>query len=211
MNKNILSTILVLFTTGITLGTSVAGVMKIAQSFQGVKGNENVPEVKTLTLGSSQTNVQENANQQSSDNRLTSTDDQRAEVTVSPSPSASPTPSVSPSPSPSPTPSNHCIITLFGKQYDVTTLLSTHSGGNVFTCGTDMTMVYQSQHGTDLTRMQPYLVTSNSGSSASPSPSPSASPGRTEDHEIEHDDEDAQEHQDEQEVQEHNDNQSAQK
>lgn len=55
---------------------------------------------------------------------------------------------------------SQCIITLFGKQFNVTSLQTSHTGGNIFNCGTDMTAVYQTQHGTDLTRMQPYLVTS---------------------------------------------------
>jgi hypothetical protein len=55
---------------------------------------------------------------------------------------------------------SRCLITLFGQQYDVTSLRSTHSGGDVFACGTDMSAVYQGQHGTSLARMAPYLVTS---------------------------------------------------
>ena len=64
-----------------------------------------------------------------------------------------------------------CIITLFGKQYDVASLRSTHPGGDVFACGTDMTAAYQRQHGTDVSRMQAYLVT------ASPSQQPSPTTG----------------------------------
>ncbi len=56
-----------------------------------------------------------------------------------------------------------CIITLFGKQYDVTPLRSTHSGGDIFNCGTDMTASYQGKHGTDMSRMQPYLVQNTTG------------------------------------------------
>ncbi len=51
-----------------------------------------------------------------------------------------------------------CIITLFGKQYDVTALQNAHTGGNLFACGTDMTATYQAQHGTDVSRMISYLV-----------------------------------------------------
>ena len=51
-----------------------------------------------------------------------------------------------------------CIITLFGKQYDVTSLRNTHPGGDVFVCGTDQTALYTGKHGTNLNRMQPYLV-----------------------------------------------------
>jgi predicted heme/steroid binding protein len=51
-----------------------------------------------------------------------------------------------------------CVVTLFGLQYDVTQLRSTHSGGDMFNCGTDMTTLYQSTHSTNVTRMQPYLI-----------------------------------------------------
>ena len=78
--------------------------------------------------------------------------------------------------------SNACIVTLFGQQYDVTTLRSTHSGGDIFKCGTDMTAVYQNRHGTNLSRMQPYLIspaatstnpTGSIGSTITPTPGPS--------------------------------------
>lgn len=75
-----------------------------------------------------------------------------------------------------PASSTGCIITLFGKQYDVTSLQSTHSGGNVFNCGTDMTTVYQSRHGSNVSQMAPYLVTQNGGTSSPPSSSPTTSP-----------------------------------
>ncbi|MEI7579410.1 MAG: cytochrome b5 domain-containing protein [bacterium] len=52
---------------------------------------------------------------------------------------------------------NGCLVTLSGKQYDVTTLRKSHSGGDVFQCGTDMTAKYIAQHGSDLSRMQRYL------------------------------------------------------
>jgi len=73
-------------------------------------------------------------------------------------------------------PNNLCIITLFGKQYDVTSLRNTHSGGNVFECGTDMTTTYQKQHGTNISRMQSYLYTGttaqNTNSNATTTPTP---------------------------------------
>lgn len=70
----------------------------------------------------------------------------------------------SPIPTPVPTisPANPntggCIITLFGGKYDVTRLRQTHSGGDVFTCGADMTAIYQSRHGTNLSMMEKYKV-----------------------------------------------------
>jgi hypothetical protein len=53
-----------------------------------------------------------------------------------------------------------CIITLFGQQYNVTSLQQSHSGGNIFTCGTDMSARYQGEHGSSVSRMQKYLVSS---------------------------------------------------
>ncbi|MFZ2199309.1 MAG: hypothetical protein WAV40_00795 [Microgenomates group bacterium] len=74
-----------------------------------------------------------------------------------------------------------CIVTLFGVQYDVSPLQTGHTGGNIFVCGTDMTATYQGMHGTNVSRMVSYLLTSPSPSpsvspSLSPSPSPSVSP-----------------------------------
>ncbi len=54
--------------------------------------------------------------------------------------------------------SEQCIITIFGNRYDVTSLQTTHSGGNVYECGTDMSQTYRDQHGTDVSRIQPYLI-----------------------------------------------------
>lgn len=53
-----------------------------------------------------------------------------------------------------------CIVTIFGKKYDVSPLQTSHSGGNVFICGTDMTTAYQGMHGTDVSRIAAYLITS---------------------------------------------------
>jgi len=66
----------------------------------------------------------------------------------------------------------NCIVTLFGQQYDVTSLQTNHTGGNIFVCGTDMTAAYQAQHGTNVSRMAPYLI-------AAPTPSPTPTPTLT--------------------------------
>lgn len=78
---------------------------------------------------------------------------------------------------------SNCIITLFGLQYDVTSLQASHTGGNLFACGTDMTATYQAMHGTDVSRMAPYLViaatptpTATPTSTPTPAPTPSPSP-----------------------------------
>lgn len=65
-----------------------------------------------------------------------------------------------------------CIITLFGNQYDVTSLTTNHTGGNIFQCGTDMTATYLAQHGADLTRMAPFLISPTLTPTVNPTPTP---------------------------------------
>lgn len=57
--------------------------------------------------------------------------------------------------------SGACVVTIMGVIYDVTTLVNSHSGGSsIFNgkCGTDMTSVYQGQHGSSTSRMSPYVI-----------------------------------------------------
>lgn len=97
--------------------------------------------------------------------------------------------------------STPCIVTIFGIQYDVSPLGTTHSGpqgttvdagaAGFFQCETDMTAVYQSQHGTDVSRLLPFVYTPSTATptptvgttiaptvdpTVSPSPIPSVSP-----------------------------------
>lgn len=67
-----------------------------------------------------------------------------------------------------------CIVTIFGKQYDVAPLQTGHTGGNVFTCGTDMTNVYQGMHGTDVSKIASLLV-----ATPTPTPTPVVTPTPT--------------------------------
>ncbi|MFZ2152751.1 MAG: hypothetical protein WAV41_01705 [Microgenomates group bacterium] len=69
-----------------------------------------------------------------------------------------------------------CIITVFGQQYDVAPLQTGHSGGNIFVCGTDMTASYQSMHGTDVSRIAAYLITSTPTPTVTVAPSVSPTP-----------------------------------
>jgi hypothetical protein len=78
---------------------------------------------------------------------------------------------------------NQCIVTIAGKQYDLTALSSSHSGpqGNTlnggtgfFKCGTDMTTTYQGMHGTDVSRIAQYLVVPTS--TPTPTSIPTATP-----------------------------------
>lgn len=53
---------------------------------------------------------------------------------------------------------SNCWVVLFSKVYDITSLVNTHSGGNVFSCGNDNTGIYKSEHGTGTSRMNSYFV-----------------------------------------------------
>lgn len=96
-----------------------------------------------------------------------------ARATSTPRPSAVPTAVITPKPTSAPiSNSNLCIITLQGQQYNVTSLRSTHSGGDIFKCGTDMTAVYQGKHGISLVRMQSYLYNSGTVTISNQNPTP---------------------------------------
>jgi predicted heme/steroid binding protein len=62
--------------------------------------------------------------------------------------------------------SSSCIVTLFGKRYNVSRLKATHSGGDIFQCGTDMSNSYSQQHGSNVSRMAAYLITASGNTTA---------------------------------------------
>lgn len=51
-----------------------------------------------------------------------------------------------PSSEPSPPIDTRCIIQIRTARYDVTEFRNRHSGGNIFTCNTDMTAIFFNQH-----------------------------------------------------------------
>lgn len=52
-----------------------------------------------------------------------------------------------------------CIVTLDGASYNVTNLQRTHSGGDIFACGTDMSATFWSRHGQSIfNKMQQYRI-----------------------------------------------------
>jgi hypothetical protein len=82
-----------------------------------------------------------------------------ATPTPTPVPIATPTPTPTLAPSPIPTPSNRCIVQIDGVSYDVATLRVTHSGGDIFVCGTDMSQTFWSRHNSRiLQKMQQYKI-----------------------------------------------------
>ena len=71
-----------------------------------------------------------------------------------------PTPVVTPTPTPTPTPKPQgCLVQIDGVKYEITSLLRSHSGGNIFTCGTDMSGIFWDRHKLrSLQRRQKYKV-----------------------------------------------------
>lgn len=70
-------------------------------------------------------------------------------------------------------PQNHsCIITLFGSRYDVTQLRNTHSGGDIFVCGTDQSSLFQGAHAGELFRMEPYKIVDTISTDTTTTPDP---------------------------------------
>lgn len=60
---------------------------------------------------------------------------------------------------PSPTPDTRCLVQIDGTTFNVSQLRTTHSGGNIFTCGTDMSAIFWNQHGQSiLSQMQKYRI-----------------------------------------------------
>ena len=51
-----------------------------------------------------------------------------------------------------------CVITVSGSQYDVTKLTQSHSGGDVFERGTDMSNLFQEEHGNDFKKIEKYKI-----------------------------------------------------
>jgi len=81
-------------------------------------------------------------------------------VTVTPKPTAvviqkSPTTI----PTATPAQDNRCLVTVDGVKYDVTSFRQTHSGGNIFNCGSDMSQTFWGQHGAKiLSQMAKYKI-----------------------------------------------------
>lgn len=58
-----------------------------------------------------------------------------------------------------PTQPSGCIITLDGAKYDVTAFKNQHSGGDIFSCGSDMSTTFWNKHGqSELNTMQRYRI-----------------------------------------------------
>lgn len=68
-------------------------------------------------------------------------------------------PAANPTSAPPPPQDTRCIIGIDGSQYDVTAYRSMHPGGDIFTCGADMSATFWSQHGSGtLNKMAKYRL-----------------------------------------------------
>lgn len=83
-----------------------------------------------------------------------------ARPTSTPARTSTPAPKVTPPPTtPAPTPDSRCLIQIDGVKYNVTQFRNLHSGGNVFSCGTDMSQIFWSRHNQAiLNMMQQYRI-----------------------------------------------------
>lgn len=166
---------IVISITLLTLGTSVFGAAKIIQNL----GSHKTDTTEILQAQNEEANqiiVQNSSDPPtptSTPQKANSKTTQPLKQNISlPTPPRLSPPAAAINNQPQTVPSNRCIVTLFGQQYDVTTLQSTHSGGNVFNCGTDTTAAYQQKHGTNVSMMQPYLVINTVGTTGSTGNSP---------------------------------------
>jgi len=72
-------------------------------------------------------------------------------------PTTAPTPT--PTPLPTPTPISGCIVRIDGVSYNVEQLRMTHSGGDIFECGSDMSAIFWREHNNKiLQKMQRYKI-----------------------------------------------------
>ena len=62
-----------------------------------------------------------------------------------------------------------CIVKIAGNTYNFQSLITTHTGGNVFKCNTDQTSLFKNQHGTNYAKIAKYLISSGSTASSSSS------------------------------------------
>ena len=82
----------------------------------------------------------------------------KAVATSKPVPTT-PVPTKVPStPTPAPKPSG-CVIKIDGVSYEITSLRKSHSGGDIFSCGTDMSAIFWGRHNQKiLQKMQGYRI-----------------------------------------------------
>lgn len=66
--------------------------------------------------------------------------------TTTPAPKTTPVVTPKPVPTPPPVVDTRCLVAIDGKRYNLTDYRYQHPGGNVFACGTDMSVAFHGQH-----------------------------------------------------------------
>lgn len=102
-------------------------------------------------------NNQLNNDAQSTSELTTPTVQSTTTPTVTAKPTVAATKKASPTAVPKPKVAT-CIITVNGSRYNVQALRKTHSGGDIFKCGTDMTTVFRNMHGTNYSLIAKYKI-----------------------------------------------------
>lgn len=81
-----------------------------------------------------------------------------ATTTATPTPKTAATQTATPTPTPKPAPSG-CIIKIDGVSYEITSLRKSHSGGDIFSCSTDMSAIFWGKHNAKiLAKMAQYKI-----------------------------------------------------
>ncbi len=118
--------------------------------------------VGLLRTQSTKTSTKQEVSDQSVTTRTTPTQ----EVTPPPQKTSTSEKKVQPTPTvvertdtPIPTPDTRCIISVDGTSYNITDFRQEHSGGDIFTCGADMSATFHGQHDTQmLQKMNRYKI-----------------------------------------------------
>jgi len=203
--KNLASGLAVAAVTLVSFSSSAIGISKVMSPWQPKSSSEvEVPKIKTEANEQAETSVEvEKTEKSNSGSRQvakvsgSSSNSVTTNSTVTLKPTAKPTSSAPAiSPTQAPANPNQCLVTLFGIQYDVSPLRSTHGGGDIFVCNTDMTVTFQSQH-MDIAIMAKYKVGAPAPTGGSTTGGSNGSSGsRHEDNDL---DDDSREHEEENE------------
>lgn len=173
------NTAVILMLAGLTATTSgVAGY----QLYKNVSSSALPPQAAQVRVLETSPTTSEPATVTATANQGSTPSNTLAQLLASPTPkpaAATPSPTAQPAATsvpkaakpattPTPTPGTSanvqtCIITVFGKTYDVQRLRTTHGGGDIFVCNSDMTTAYQSAHGSNTSRLAAYAVTTSGG------------------------------------------------
>ncbi|MBP7842560.1 hypothetical protein KA017_00995 [Candidatus Woesebacteria bacterium] len=187
------SNALILAFTGVTLATSGVAGAKLYNNLQAQQTPENVElstEAEVLGVSTIDT-IPDTTTQNRTTSETVSNQNTTNNTVTDTFPIASPTPTTVTQNNGNTTTIDGCIVKIFGKSYNVTSLKSSHPGGDVFVCGTDMSTAYQNAHGTNISRMASYEVDATNGNTNARGGNSNTTSGNITsfEHEEEHEDE----------------------